>query len=75
MAKRITEEETIIHFFQHADQAKKETVFNIVKGIMRASTGSSAPNGSGAKAKGARSKAKPATSSAAAATEGDPLPM
>lgn len=35
MAKRISPEEVVVNFFNTADKAKVETVFNIVKGIVK----------------------------------------
>lgn len=35
MSKRVTVEEQIVEFFNTADTAKVETVFNIVKGVVK----------------------------------------
>jgi hypothetical protein len=35
MSKRVTVEESIVEFFNTADTAKVETVFNIVKGVVK----------------------------------------
>ena len=65
MAKRISEEEVIVNFFtKHGNTPKGETVFNIVKGIMRSNT----PTTSRAKAtKPATTRAKSTNSANAAA--------
>jgi len=81
--KRISDEEVIVSFFNHAEQGKAETLFNVIKGIMRHRTASSPaasgpvgvvarrtnPKGNTGQGRGAVTTSKPAGGQASNAVE------
>jgi hypothetical protein len=64
MAKRISQEEVVVTFFNTADLAKVETVFNIIKSIVKTRTA-----GTAKAVKPVKVKAPKATDAAAAPPE------
>jgi hypothetical protein len=63
MSKRITDEERVVNFFAEAGLEKAQTLFNVVRGIMRSRTTEEGPQP--VKTRKPRGKNKPKTTGSA----------